>query len=315
MKDVESHDADPTSPGTTSGRIVETLRSLVTPGWLEDARVLEYRHPSERTALAVALITLVAILAAGAIFGSKVVLIGVATIWLSMLLASSHAATLYTLSGAEVTPTQFPEIYTILQELRERFKAPPTRVFVVRKATVRPETAGLWAPYVIVLYSALLDSLEPDELRFVLGQQLGHIRFGHTRASILLGGDEANLPAVLAWITPARDLLFAWYWRAQALSADRAGLLACRSLRTAVRTHVKLAVGTNQLDQVQIADLVEQAIEVARPGVRRQAGLIHLRAEQPPLILRLAALVQWAARDDPDPLRRKAPDVDGRRGS
>jgi hypothetical protein len=45
------------------------------------------------------------------------------------------------------------------------------------------------APYVIILPSALIDIIDLEELRYVLGQALGHICFGHTRMAVLIGGE------------------------------------------------------------------------------------------------------------------------------
>ena len=156
-------------------------------------------------------------------------------------------------------------------------------------------------PYVIVLHSALLDSLDADELRYALGRQVGHIRFGHTRVAVLLGGDQSTLPAVLGWAGSLRDLLFAWYRRTQILTADRCGVLACGGTRTAVCAEVKLSVGTAQLDAVRADDLLEQAYALTQGVSRLQASLIRLQATTPPLIPRLKAMLEWAGRQNPHP--------------
>jgi 7,8-didemethyl-8-hydroxy-5-deazariboflavin synthase CofG subunit len=112
-------------------------------------------------------------------------------------------------------------------ELRQRFDAPPINVFVVRSPLPEAHAYGFRAPYVVVLHSALLDSLDADELRYALGRQVGRIRFGHTRVALLLGGGQSTLPSILGWAGWLRDVLFAWYWRMQVVTADRCGVLAC----------------------------------------------------------------------------------------
>jgi Zn-dependent protease with chaperone function len=205
------------------------------------------------------------------------------------------------LCGAEVTPTQFPAIYQVVQELCKRFQVPQTRVFVIRKKNPEAQTLGFRAPYVVVLPSLLLDSLEPDQLRFVLGQALGHIRFGHTRMAILLGGDQASLPAVFSWVAQIRDLVFAGYHRAQVFSADRAGILACRSVRMAIRIQTKLSVGNIQIRDVREDGLIDQAYKLTRGMSRLQARLVRLQSRTPPLIRRLEVMVEWAGLPSREP--------------
>jgi Zn-dependent protease with chaperone function len=269
------------------------LKLPATPLRLDDARLLEYRHTSERPMLWLSLLTLAMLLVGAAMLKHKAILLGVVGIWLTMIVTSLQAVTYNLLRGAEVTSTQFPEIYQIVQELRQRFEAPPTRVFVVRRLSVEAETIGFRAPYTIVLPSALLDSLESDQLRYVLGRALGQIRFGHTRMAILLGGDESTLPALLSWLIRVRDLVFAGYRRAQVLSADRAGILAS-GVRVAIETQIKLLVGNSQMREVRADDLIHQAYQLTGVLSRLQAGLIMLESVRPPLIYRLKAMVEWA---------------------
>jgi len=270
-----------------------------TPPHLEDARLLEYRHPSELPMLCLALATLAILLVGAVWFKHKGILLGIVGIWLAMIFASLQAITYNLLRGVEVTPSQFPAVHHMVEELRRRFQVPPTRVFVVRQFSVEPETLGFRAPYTIVLPSLLLDSLEDQELRFVLGRALGQIRFGHTRIAILLGGDKSTLPDLLSWIAQVRNLVFSGYRRAQVLSADRAGILASGQ-RVAIETLGKLSLGNSQMREVQEEALIDQAYELSRGLSLLQAWLIILlQSAMPPMFLRLRAMVEWAGLPPP----------------
>lgn len=264
------------------------------PPVLKDSRLLEYRHPAELPMLAVA-IAAIAILVVLAVWRrDNDALLAGAAVYLSMLITSVQSVTYNRLQGAEVTATQFPVIYQMMEELRKRFHAPATLVFVQRKLSFTTEAMGLMAPYVIVLPSVLIDAIETEELRYVLGQALGHICFGHTRMTLLVGGEESALPAVLSWIASLRDVIFAGYWRAGVMTGDRAGILACGDIRKAMRTQIKISVGTNQFSDVQADDLIEQAFKVKQGITRLQAMVIRWRSPIPPLISRLEAMVAWA---------------------
>lgn len=275
------------------------LKVPAAPPQLEDARLLTYRHPFEKPALAISVVLIVALLVGAFLFEQKEIALGLVAAWLSMIVVSIQAVTFNTLRGAEVTPTQFPAIYRSVEELRRRFQAPPTKVFVIESPFPEAHAFGFRAPYVIVLHSALVDALDPDELCVVLGQQLGQICFGHTRTAILLGGDETSLPIFLSWLAALRDLLFTWYRRVKIMSADRAGVLACGSVRTASRTQVKLAVGPTLIAEAHPDELIAQAFRVSQGSSRVQATLIQLQSPTPPLIHRLRALVAWGGLPEP----------------
>jgi Zn-dependent protease with chaperone function len=266
------------------------LRLPDKPRVLEDSRLLEYRHPAEYLTLGLALVAVGILGAGGFLFRERDVLIAAVVVYLSMLFTAMQAKTSYRLQGAEVTATQFPAIYQIFEEVRQRLHAPPTRVFVIRQQVWRTHAYGLSAPYVIVLSSVLIDALELEELRYVLG----HICFGHTRVGLLIGGEESALPAVLSWVATVRDLIFAAYWRAATTSDDRAGILACGDVVKAIRVQLKISVGANQIGEVRAEDLFEQADKVSRGFSRLQAMLFRWRTPIPPLIQRLEAMVEWA---------------------
>jgi len=277
-----------------AGKVFWRLKLPKSPLRFEDARLLEYRHPAEHPMLALALIAIALLVALAVRFREKDILIAGGAIYLSMLISSLQSVTYNRLEGAEVTPTQFPAIYRILEELRQRFHAPPTCVFVLRKLSFKAEAMGLIPPYVIVLPSILLDAIDLEDLRYVLGQALGHICFGHTRTTLLVGGEQSELPVFLSSVAWLRDLVFAGYWRAGIMTGDRAGIVACGSVAKAIRAQVKISVGTKQLPELRAEDLIEQAFRLNRGLSRIQAPLIRWRSPIPPLIPRLEAMVAWA---------------------
>jgi len=98
---------------------------------------------------------------------------------------------------------------------------------------VSPRPGGV---LLLGLTSEAIERLDPGELRFVLGHELGHALFDHFHlAPEELAGDENVSPVHLA-------RLCAWMRYAE-LSADRVGLLCCDDFETAVRAFFKLTSG------------------------------------------------------------------------
>jgi Zn-dependent protease with chaperone function len=273
------------------------------PGWrlvlpsappaLDPTRVREHRHPRERGGLLMSLLVLASLLGVGVWRQDWVILEAIVAIWASMAILAIQAPTLNTLRGAAVTPTQYPQLHRIFDEVSRQFNAPPTQVFVIRDTRTQAHAYGIRAPYSIVVHSAVLDSMPLDELRFVMGQQLGRIVYGQTRMIVLLGGEAEALPSLLAQFTWLRDLVFAWYRRASVLSCDRAGALACQDMEVAVRTLVKLGVGSHQYGDLHGDDLVDQAYQLNQGMSRVQAAILWITNAEPPMIRRVERLIAW----------------------
>jgi Zn-dependent protease with chaperone function len=140
-----------------------------------------------------------------------------------------------------VTSQDAPALAALVAEASARLGVGPVHVFVAPRGELNAYTFGLSSPKVVVLYSALLERMDADEMRFILGHEMGHIRLGHTELNSLVGG-MAGIPS-----PPVAGVLlmmaFLWWNRTCEYSADRAGLLACGKLHKAISALVKLAAG------------------------------------------------------------------------
>jgi Zn-dependent protease with chaperone function len=135
----------------------------------------------------------------------------------------------------------FQRISRIGLECIRRLKPGPVELFIVRGRQANAYTFGLSDPKTVVVYAPLVEIMDEDEFKFVLGHELGHVALGHTWLNTLLGG-LAGVPQTYgtAMILTAA---FRWWNRACEYSADRAGMLACQNPAKAVTALVKLAAG------------------------------------------------------------------------
>lgn len=100
---------------------------------------------------------------------------------------------------------------------------------------------GRAGPLVVGLTSRLLDEFSPEELRFVMGHELGHALFRHHDIPMPITATIEDIGGTL--VSRAAQLrLFVWC-RAAEVSADRAGLLCCRDADVAATAFFKLASG------------------------------------------------------------------------
>jgi Zn-dependent protease with chaperone function len=164
-----------------------------------------------------------------------------------------------------VTERQFPVVHRLYVEAATALDVPELpELFVAASPILNASTIGMDAPK-IVLNSALVDLLDEDELRFVLGHELGHALSGHALYQTLLtylviaGQSLASLPFSGVGLFVVRTALGEWARKAE-LSGDRAGLLATQDVSVAVRVQMKLASG-GHLDQLDQTEFLAQARE------------------------------------------------------
>jgi Zn-dependent protease with chaperone function len=151
-----------------------------------------------------------------------------------------------------------------------------------------------------VVNSALVDLFDDDELRFVLGHELGHALSGHAvyqtllRRMLVLTGVLSAIPGGALGLRAITAALMEWARKAE-LSADRAGLLATQDPAVATRVHMKLASG-GHLDDLDTASFYEQASEYDESGDLRDSVLKLFLVENrshPFAVVRARELRTW----------------------
>jgi Zn-dependent protease with chaperone function len=268
-----------------------------------DAAVVRCRLRREWLALAGAIGLLVAILAALFYFDfppAELGLAGFAGAWLLDTMLKLMVLPRQVAGAVEITDTQFEDLYPVVVELRERFDLPAVRVFASVDDDMLTGAYGLWPPYAIRFHTFILNSLSVEEFRYALGREMGAIRFGHPHLAIVFGGQSPLFASALQWILLPRQLIFAWWYRSQELSRDRVGLLACRSVRLALTTMVKLQVRPMG-PRVSLDAFEPQVLESARGRRRWGEAFATLGLSRPMLVRRIRRLVEWAGPPEPAP--------------
>lgn len=171
---------------------------------------------------------------------------------------------IFTAQALEVGPDQYPDLYEMLVEVCETLDWPVPRLYVSQTPLANAGAVGVDKPF-IVLNSSLLELSEPEEVRFVLGHEVGHIMSEHalyrTLLFLLLEFSSAVLPAIRQAIAPITLALLEWNRKAE-VSCDRAGMLAVQDLDAAVGALGVMAGGVRgRQGTISIAALREQSRE------------------------------------------------------
>ncbi|MCW2899097.1 MAG: peptidase Ste24p [Streptosporangiaceae bacterium] len=177
-------------------------------------------------------------------------------------------------------------------------------LYVVQDPRPNAMAIGTDKPF-IVINTGLLDLLDDEELRYVVGHEVGHILSGHAvyRTMLLI---LTSLGARLAWlplgnIGIAAVIMGLQEWqRKSELSADRAGLLTGQDPEAVKRALMKMAGGA-RLSEMNAEAFRAQAREYDAAGDVRD-GLMKflnlLRQQHPYAVVRFSEIDRWAGAGD-----------------
>jgi Zn-dependent protease with chaperone function len=203
-------------------------------------------------------------------------------------------------SSVRASEQQFPELYQSMLDGCYILDLPTVpELFITQSPLVNAMTLGADKPFMVIT-TGMVDLMDAEEMRFVIGHELGHVLSGHAVYRTMLY-HLLNLITRLAWlpiVLPAKGVIWAleeWYRKSE-LSCDRAGLLAGQDVEAGRRALMKTA-GGSRLVEFNPDAFHQQAREYdAVPDVRE--GLLKLLQLQgtthPFAVIRFAELDRWA---------------------
>jgi Zn-dependent protease with chaperone function len=249
-----------------------------------------YEHPADRTAL----------VALRRLEGFDTVLRKLAGLFRERSLRLMFLAT-----AVRVGETQFRNVHEMVRDAAYTLDvAEVPEVYVVQDPAVSAMTLGVDRPW-IVLSSGALELLDEEELRFVIGHEVGHVLSGHAVYRTMLF-HLLRLTRRAVWMPLGyiglRALVVAleeWFRKSE-LSCDRAGLLVGQDSGAALRALMKTA-GGSRLAEMDTDAFLAQAAEYDAAGDLRDgvAKILQLQGQTHPFAVpRAAELRRWVDAGD-----------------
>ncbi|MFD7640897.1 M48 family metallopeptidase [Kitasatospora sp. NPDC059795] len=224
---------------------------------------------------------------------------------LAGLVSERSVRLLFLATAVKTSERQFPELYDMVRDaayVLDLEKVPD--LYVTQDPKVNAYCIGMDTP-VIVVTTGLVDLMDEEELRAVIGHEVGHAMSGHavyqtmllilTNLATRIGWLPLGNLAIMAVITALKE----WFRKAE-LSSDRAGLLAGQDLQASMRGLMKLAGGAN-MAEMNVDAFLEQAAEYDKAGDLRDSVLKLLQVlpqTHPFAVVRVAALKKWAESEE-----------------
>ncbi|KKD06264.1 peptidase M48 [Streptomyces sp. WM6386] len=224
---------------------------------------------------------------------------------LSGLLPERSLRLMFLSDSVRVSDQQFAYLNDMLRDacyILDLEKVPP--MYVSQDPKPNAMCIGLDEP-IIVVTTGLVDLLDEEEMRAVVGHEVGHALSGHavyrtillflTNLAIRVAWIPLGSLAIMAIVTALRE----WFRKSE-LSADRAGLLVGQDLRASMRGLMKLA-GGHHLHEMNVDAFLKQAEEYEAGGDLRDSVLKILNVlprSHPFTTVRAAELKKWAESRD-----------------
>lgn len=154
-------------------------------------------------------------------------------------------------NALEISCTQFSEIHQIFAEYKRKLGIEQGRLFIIQDPNPNGFTIG-FPKASIVLTSSLVEGLSLDELSFVIGHELGHIKARHNFVLTFISPFGSNIPAAA--------YLFSFWQRKAEYTCDKCSLILNKKIEPAVDTLMKISIGMKLIKKVNLTTYKEQLV-------------------------------------------------------
>jgi Zn-dependent protease with chaperone function len=203
-------------------------------------------------------------------------------------------------SSLRVTDKQFGRVNELHREACRVLDLPRVpELFVAQNPIMNAGAVGMDDPFVVI-NSSMVEALDDDELLFVLGHELGHIKSNHMLYRTLLvflimvSSRVVKIPLGELALWAAITALKEWSRKSE-LSTDRAGLLTVQDPEVAIRLLMKMA-GGRLVEQMDLGEFMRQAEEYRNSGDALDGvyKVLNLMGETHPFaVIRVYELMEW----------------------
>lgn len=217
----------------------------------------DYRTQGEKEILygSLAVLGFIFFILLGVSFGFIIFLIAVSAFWIKIDQAKLLG------KSVKVSENQLTEVYQAATISAQRLNIRMPDVFVVQNSDINASAIGfLDDRKTVILNSGLVEAMDLDELMFIIGHELSHIKCDHTNWLVLTNTREnmAKIPVISDII----GYVFLLWSRKGEYTCDRGGLLANHNLKASISALAKLAVGKELFAKMNLDALIEQKKDI-----------------------------------------------------
>lgn len=211
---------------------------------------------------------------------------------------------LYTGSNVRVTQKNMPYLYECVEQACRILNVETIPdVYVQENPYLNASTTGSAHP-IIVLNNCVLQKLTHEELMFIIGHEVGHIKSEHLQYDLIgdtvlkIGKSFMDTTLIGSLISTGLNYAFYEWERCAEFTADHAGLLVCQDLKAAITALAKLGGYPHEYyNNLDAAEFLAQAQNFADfdDSIYNKAIKVCLTLEKshPWTVLRARELMLW----------------------
>jgi Zn-dependent protease with chaperone function len=235
--------------------VFEVPVKIERPSTLRHLTLEELRDPRERIAFRILILLSVPVwlfIASLIVFGYGIPLLLIGVSWIVIRIGQLFTAAYIKTNAIHVSPTQLPKLHAVVNDGCRRLQVSPPDVYVIQHGMFNAFAAKLVGRRLVILLSGAIDPLlingDYDQLAFIVGHEIGHHIAGHLD---FLHGTCSRYGAWLPWF-------HFWYHRRRELTCDRIGLYCTAKLDPAIQAMIKMTVGAQLAQEVNVDDAIRQ---------------------------------------------------------
>lgn len=220
--------------------------------------------------------------------------------WISANTVERLYTVQYTGSNLKVTEDSYPKIYKYLEEACKILDQPKVPdLYLDWKYSINACAFGADNP-IIIMNSGLIDLCDEDEIMFILGGAVGHIRSNHMKYQMMVQVVDYFIDSIPGGTLVAGGLQYAlYYWyRMSEFTADRAGLLCCQNPEAVTRAFIKMAgLPVKEFGNIRTETFLQQAHDfkgLDYDGMNKVVKFLSIADESHPwTVMRSSELLKW----------------------
>ena len=190
----------------------------------------------------------------------------------------------YSMNAVEVSKDIFPEINKIKYDCSEILGIKVPKVYIISDSEINAYTTNMEDPIIVINSGLLLKYKNIEEIKFIIGHEMGHIKSKHVKFSMFIRFLQRYLPET------ASDVIllpFAQWQRETEMSADNAGLICVKNIKIAEFALIRAIQGTD--GKINVEAYLRQKVDnmgtvssllFKIQQLRRTHPYIHDRIEQ-----------------------------------
>lgn len=199
-------------------------------------------------------------------------------------------------TGIVLDEKNFPEIYKSLKEIAQLLgiNIPYTVISNSMQGINAFATGTDENPFIVISNTAPL-VLNPDELKFILAHECGHVAMEHMvyhTAGTLAASMGGYVPVFGPIVSNVAVFPLNYWNRCSEITADRIGFLCCGNLEVSQRALLKIIGGLTDVSEVDIKQYISQSRKFQNMQVLGRLG--EYMQSHPMIYKRLLALEYFA---------------------